>query len=92
MEERKMHFDHTPVTPDDTVGQQYSNSKFLGVHIREYLCWTSCVTALAKKAKQCFHCLHLLKEMHLLSLVPTPFYRDTTERVLTTCITVTSGN
>lgn len=71
-----------PLTSDHWWHNWSTVQKFLGVYIRENLCWTSCVTALSKKAKQCFHCLHLLKEMHLLSLVSILFYTDTIDKVL----------
>ncbi len=84
--------DHPPLTIDSSTVERVSSTKFLWVHIKEDLTWTTNTTLLSKKAQQCLHFLRQLKRASLPPPILTIFYRGTIESVLTSCITVWYGN
>ncbi|KAL0202538.1 hypothetical protein M9458_000556, partial [Cirrhinus mrigala] len=84
--------DHPPLTIDSSAVESVSSTKFLGVHITEDLTWTTNTMSLSKKAQQRLHFLRQLKRASLPPPILTTFYRASTERVLTSCITVWYGN
>ncbi len=47
----------TPLTIDSSTVERVSSTKFLGVHIKEDLIWTTNTTSLSKKAQQRLHFL-----------------------------------
>ncbi len=83
--------DHPPLTIDSSTVERVSSTKFLGVHIKEDLTWTTNTTSLSKKAQQCLHFLRRLKRASLPPPILTTFYRGTIESMLTSCITVWYG-
>ncbi len=84
--------DHPPLTIDSSTVERVSSTKFLGVHITEYLTWTTNTMSLSKKAQQRLHFHRRLKRASLPPTILTTFYRGTIESVLTSCITVWYGN
>ncbi len=89
MDFRQNSGDHPPLTIDSSTVERVSSTKFLGVHIKEDLTWTTNTTSLSKKAQ---HFLRRLKRASLPPPILTTFYRGTIESVLTSCITVWYGN
>ncbi len=49
---RRVHTQHAPLTINRATVERVSSTKFLGVHITEYLSWTNNTAALAKKTLQ----------------------------------------
>ncbi len=47
MDFRRNSGDHPPLTTDSSTVERVSSSKFLGVHIKEYLTWTTNTTSLS---------------------------------------------
>ncbi len=92
MDFRQNSGDHPPLTIDSLTVERVSSTKFLGVHITEYLTWTTNTISLSKKAQQCLHFIRRLKRASLPPPIITTFYRGTIESVLTSCITVWYGN
>ncbi len=92
MDFRRNSGDHPPLTIDSSTVERVSSTKFLGVHIKEDLTWTTNTTSLSKKAQQRLHFLRQLKRASLPPPILTTFYRGTIESVLTSCITVWYGN
>ncbi len=78
----------TPLTIDSSTVERVSSTKFLGVHIKKDLTWTTNTTSLSKKAQQRLHFLCRLKRASLPLPILTTFYRGTIESMLTSCITV----
>ncbi len=89
---RRNSVDHPPLTIDSSTVERVSSTKFLGVHIKEDLTWTTNTTSLSKKAQQRLHFLRRLKRASLPPPILITFYRGTIESVLTSCITVWYGN
>ncbi len=69
----------TPLTIDSSTVERVSSTKFLGVHIKEDLTWTTNTTSLSKKAQQRLHFLCRLKRASLPLPILTTFYRGTIE-------------
>ncbi len=82
--------DQTPLTIDSSTVERVS--KFLEVHIKEDLTWTTNTASLSKKVQQRLHFLRRLKRASLPPPILTTFYRETIKSVLTSCITVWYGN
>ncbi len=80
--------DHPPLTINSSTVERVSSTKFLGVHIKEHLTWTTNTTSLSKKAQQRLNFLRASLPPPIL----TTFYRGTIESVLTSCITDWYGN
>ncbi len=76
--------DHPPLTINSSTVERVSSTKFLGVHIKEHLTWTTNTTSLSKKAQQRLNFLRASLPPPIL----TTFYRGTTE----SCITDWYGN
>ncbi len=90
MDFRRNSVDH-PTWPSTARLWRVSSTKFLGVHIKEDLTWTTNTTSLSKKEQQRLHFLRRLKRASLPPPILTTFYRGTIESVLTSCITVWYG-
>ncbi len=89
---RRVHTQHAPLTINGATVERASSTKFLGVHITEDLSWTNNTAALAKKAQQRLYFLRKLRRARAPSVpIMCTFYRDTTESILTSCITVWYG-
>ncbi len=92
MDFRRNSGDHPPLTITSSAVERVSSTKFLGVHIKEDLTWTTNTTLLSKKAQQCQHFLRRLKRASLPPPILTTFHRGIIESVLTSRITVWYGN
>lgn len=82
------HTQHPPLTIDGATVMRVSSIKFLGVHIREDLTWTTNTASLAKKAQQGLYFLRNLKRTSTATSILTTFYRGTIENIPSRCITV----
>ncbi len=92
MDFRQNSGDHPPLTIDSSAVERVRSTKFLGVHIKEDLTWTTNTTSLSKKVQQRLHFLHRLKRASLPPPILTTFYKGAIASVLTSCITVWYGN
>ncbi len=68
--------------------ERVSSTKFLGLHIKVDLTWTTNTMSLSKKVQQRLHFLCRLKSVSLPTPILTTFYRRTIKSVLTSCFTV----
>ncbi len=89
---RKKQHRHTPLIINNTVVEVVSSVKFLGVQITDSLTWTANITSLAKRAQQRLFCLRRMRRAHFPSPILSTVYKGIIESILTSCISVWSGD
>ncbi len=89
---RKKQHRHTPLIINNTVVEIVSSVKFLGVQITDSLTWTANITSLVKRAQQRLFCLRRMRRAHFPSPILSTVYEGIIESILTSCISVWSGD
>ena len=89
---RKQQREHTHIHIDGTAVEKVKSFKSLGVHITDYMKWSTHTESVVKKAQQCLFNLRRLKKFGLAPKTLTIFYRCTIESILLSCITAWYGN
>ncbi len=89
---RKKQHRHTPLIINNTVVEVVSSVKFLGVQITDSLTWTANITSLVKRAQQRLFCLRRMRRAHFPSPILSTVYEGIIESILTSCISVWSGD
>ncbi len=89
---RKKQHRHTPLIINNTVVEVVSSVKFLGVQITASLTRTANITSLVKRAKQRLFCLRRMRRAHFPSPILSTVYKGIIESILTSCISVWSGD
>ncbi len=75
-----------------TVVEVVSSVKFLGVQITDSLTWTANIASLVKRAQQRLFCLRRMRRAHFPSPILSTVYKGIIESILTSCISVWSGD
>jgi hypothetical protein len=87
VEFRKEQREHSLILIDGTAEEKVESLKFLGVHIKDKLKWSTHTDSVVKKVQQCFFNLRSLKKCGLSPKTLTNFYKCTIESILLGCIT-----
>ena len=87
MDFRKQQREQPPIHIYGTVVKKVESFKFLDVHIKDKLKWSTHTDSVVKKAQQQLFNLRRLKKFGLSLKTLTNFYRCTIESILSGCIT-----
>ncbi|XP_061143633.1 uncharacterized protein LOC133160076 isoform X1 [Syngnathus typhle] len=88
---RKNQPHYAPLIINSSAVEVVSSTKFLGVHITDYLTWTGNTTTLVKRAQKRLYFLRRMRRAHLPPPIMRTFYRSTIESILTSCLSVWCG-
>ena len=89
---RSRHPPILPCTSEGTAVEVVSSFRYLGVHLKDDLTWSSNTSSLVRKAHQRLYFLRRLRRAGLGRSALITFYRCVVESVLCSCITVWHGS
>lgn len=88
---QKDHTQHSSLITDGAAVERVSSTTFLGLHISEDLSWTTNMASLVKKAQKRLYFLRKLKKASASPPIMTTLYGETTESILSSCITASQA-